>query len=151
MLAIFAATINALACTNLIVGKNASADGSVMISYSADSYGMFGYLYHSPAGKHDKGEMIDIYDWDDGTYHGQIAQVSQTYNVIGNMNEFQVSIGETTFGGREELVDKNGIIDYGSLIYITLQRSRTAREAIRIMTDLVQWQSWSCVGSSQDT
>ena len=92
--------------------------------------------------------MIDIYDWDDGTYHGQIAQVSQTYNVIGNMNEFQVSIGETTFGGREELVDKNGIIDYGSLIYITLQRSRTAREAIRIMTDLVQQYGYASSGES---
>ena len=149
LLAIFAAYINAMACTNLIVGKNASADGSVMISYSADSYGMFGYLYHSPAGTHEKGEMIDVYDWDDGTYHGQIAQVAQTYNVIGNMNEFQVSIGETTFGGREELVDRNGIIDYGSLIYIALQRSRTAREAIRIMTDLVQ--SWCCLGSSEDS
>ncbi|MBQ6745999.1 MAG: C69 family dipeptidase [Bacteroidaceae bacterium] len=148
LLAIFAATINAMACTNLIVGKNASADGSVMISYSADSYGMFGYLYHSPAGTHEKGEMIDIYDWDDDTYHGQIAQVAQTYNVIGNMNEFQVSIGETTFGGREELVDKNGIIDYGSLIYIALQRSRTAREAIRIMTDLVQQYGYASSGES---
>ena len=148
LLAAFAATINALACTNLIVGKNASADGSVMISYSADSYGMFGYLYHSPAATHEKGEMIDIYDWDSGTYHGQIAQVEQTYNVIGNMNEFQVSIGETTFGGREELVDKNGIIDYGSLIYIALQRSRTAREAIRVMTDLVQQYGYASSGES---
>ena len=148
MLAVMAATINALACTNLIVGKNASTDGSVMISYSADSYGMFGYLYHSPAGTHEKGELIDIYDWDDGTYHGQIAQVAQTYNVIGNMNEFQVSIGETTFGGREELVDRNGIIDYGSLIYITLQRSRTAREAIRVMTDLVQEYGYASSGES---
>ena len=125
-----------------------SADGSVMISYSADSYGMFGYLYHSPAGTHEKGEMIDIYDWDDGTYHGQIAQVAQTYNVVGNINEFQVSIGETTFGGREELVDKNGIIDYGSLIYIALQRSRTAREAIRVMTDLVQQYGYASSGES---
>ena len=148
LLAVMAATLNALACTNLIVGKNASADGSVMISYSADSYGMFGFLYHSPAGKHEKGEMIDIYDWDSGEYHGQIAQVAQTYNVVGNMNEFQVSIGETTFGGREELVDKNGIIDYGSLIYIALQRSRTAREAIRIMTDLVQEYGYASSGES---
>ena len=148
LLAVMAATLNALACTNLIVGKNASADGSVMISYSADSYGMFGFLYHSPAGKHEKGVMIDIYDWDSGEYHGQIAQVAQTYNVVGNMNEFQVSIGETTFGGREELVDKNGIIDYGSLIYIALQRSRTAREAIRIMTDLVQEYDYASSGES---
>ena len=148
LFAIVVANVNAFACTNLIVGKNASADGSVMISYSADSYGMFGYLYHSPAGTHEKGEMIDIYDWDDGTYHGQIAQVAQTYNVVGNINEFQVSIGETTFGGREELVDKNGIIDYGSLIYIALQRSRTAREAIRVMTDLVQQYGYASSGES---
>ena len=130
--------INALACTNFIVGKKASADGSVMCTYSADDYGMFLGLCHSPAGKHAKGEMLQIYDWDTKEYHGQIPQAAETYNVIGNINEYQVTIGETTFGGREEMVDTTGILDYGSLIYIALQRSKTAREAISVMTRLVE-------------
>ena len=106
---VLAAITEGLACTNLIVGKGASADGSVIVSYSADSYGMFGELYHYPAGIHEKGAMRDIYDWDSGKYLGQIKEARQTYNVVGNMNEFQVTIGETTFGGREELVDSTGI------------------------------------------
>lgn len=130
--------INALACTNFIVGKKASADGSVMCTYSADDYGMFLGLCHYPAGKHAKGEMLQIYDWDTKEYHGQIPQAAETYNVIGNINEYQVTIGETTFGGREEMVDMTGILDYGSLIYIALQRSKTAREAISVMTRLVE-------------
>mgnify|MGYP004453160393 FL=1 len=133
-----AGMINALACTNFIVGKKASADGSVMCTYSADDYGMFLGLCHYPAGKHAKGEMLQIYDWDTKEYHGQIPQAAETYNVIGNINEYQVTIGETTFGGREEMVDTTGIIDYGSLIYIALQRSKTAREAISVMTRLVE-------------
>ena len=138
VLFVVAAVANALACTNLIVGKNASADGSTIVSYSADSYGLFGELYHYSAGMHKKGTLIDIHEWDTGKYLGQIEQARQTYNVIGNMNEFQLTIGETTFGGRPELVDTTGIIDYGSLIYLGLQRSRTAREAIKVMTELVQ-------------
>lgn len=130
--------INALACTNFIVGKKASADGSLMCTYSADDYGMFLGLCHYPAGKHAKGEMLQIYDWDTKEYHGQIPQAAETYNVIGNINEYQVTIGETTFGGREEMVDTTGILDYGSLIYIALQRSKTAREAISVMTRLVE-------------
>ena len=130
--------INALACTNFIVGKKASADGSVMCTYSADDYGMFLGLCHYPAGKHAKGEMLQIYDWDTKEYHGQIPQAAETYNVIGNINEYQVTIGETTFGGREEMVDTTGILDYGSLIYIALQSSKTAREAISVMTRLVE-------------
>ena len=130
--------INALACTNFIVGKKASADGSVMCTYSADDYGMFLGLCHYPAGKHAKGEMLQIYDWDTKEYHGQIPQAAETYNVIGNINEYQVTIGETTFGGREEMGDTTGILDYGSLIYIALQRSKTAREAISVMTRLVE-------------
>lgn len=130
--------INALACTNFIVGKKASADGSVMCTYSADDYGMFLGLCHYPAGKHAKGEMLQIYDWDTKEYHGQIPQAAETYNLIGNINEYQVTIGETTFGGREEMVDTTGILDYGSLIYIALQRSKTAREAISVMTRLVE-------------
>ena len=120
VLFVVAAVANALACTNLIVGKNASADGSTIVSYSADSYGLFGELYHYPAGMHKKGTLIDIHEWDTGKYLGQIEQARQTYNVIGNMNEFQLTIGETTFGGRPELVDTTGIIDYGSLIYLGL-------------------------------
>ena len=125
--------VNGWACTNFIVGKKASADGSVMVSYSADSYGMFGWLYHYPAAKHPDGAVRDIYDWDSGKYLGQIKEAKQTYNVVGNMNEYQVTIGETTFGGRPELVDTTGIMDYGSLIYVALQRSRTAKEAIKVM------------------
>lgn len=124
------------ACTNFIVGKKASADGSVICSYNADDYGLFIGLCHYPAGKHEKGSVRKIYDWDTNVYHGQISEAEVTYNVIGNINEYQVSIGETTFGGREELVDTTGILDYGSLIYIALQRSKTAREAIKVMTTL---------------
>lgn len=124
------------ACTNFIVGKKASADGSVICSYNADDYGLFIGLCHYPAGKYEKGSVRKIYDWDTNVYHGQIPEAEVTYNVIGNINEYQVSIGETTFGGREELVDTTGILDYGSLIYIALQRSKTAREAIKVMTTL---------------
>lgn len=124
------------ACTNFIVGKKASADGSVICSYNADDYGLFIGLCHYPAGKHEKGSVRKIYDWDTNVYHGQIPEAEVTYNVIGNINEYQVSIGETTFGGREELVDTTGILDYGSLIYIALQRSKNAREAIKVMTTL---------------
>ena len=125
------------ACTNLIVGKAASTDGSVIISYNADSYGMYGTMYRHVGGRHEKGEMRKVYEWDTGKYLGEIPQAEETYNVVGQMNEHQVSIGETTFGGREELQDPQGIIDYGSLIYIALERSRSAREAIHVMTDLV--------------
>ena len=140
--------VNAWACTNLIVGKKASADGSVIVSYSADSYGMFGFLCHYPAAINESGVMRDIYEWDTGKYLGQIKEAKQTYNVIGNMNEFQVTIGETTFGGRPELVDSTGIMDYGSLIYVALQRSRTAKEAIKVMTDLVKEYGYYSSGES---
>ena len=133
-----ASAIESSACTNLIVGKKASVDGSVLVSYNADDYGMFGHLCHYPAGTHKKGEMRKIFDWDTGEYHGEIPEAPVTYNVIGNINEFQLSIAETTYGGREELVDTTGILDYGSLIYVTLQRAKTAREAISVMTSLVE-------------
>jgi len=133
-----ASAIESSACTNLIVGKKASVDGSVLVSYNADDYGMFGHLCHYPAGTHKKGEMRKIFDWDTGEYHGEIPEAPVTYNVIGNINEFQLSIGETTYGGREEMVDTTGILDYGSLIYVTLQRAKTAREAIAVMTSLVE-------------
>jgi hypothetical protein len=145
---LMAAVANTFACTNLIVGKNASADGSTIVSYSADSYGLFGELYHYPAATYPKGTMLKVYEWDTGKYLGEIEQARQTYNVVGNMNEYQVTIGETTFGGRPELADSTGIIDYGSLIYIGLQRSRTAREAIKIMTDLVQQYGYYSEGES---
>lgn len=146
--AIAASIVQPWACTNLIVGKNASTDGSTIVSYSADSYGLFGELYHYAAGVHAKGSMIDIHEWDTGKYLGQIPQAKQTYNVIGNINEFQLTIAETTFGGRPELVDSTGVIDYGSLIYLALQRSRTAREAIKVMTDLVQEHGYYSSGES---
>lgn len=127
-----------MACTNFIVGKKASADGSVFVTYNADSYGAFMPLYHYPAAKHQLGEMRKVYEWDTNKYLGEIAEAPETYNVIGNSNEWQVTIGETTFGGRHEMADSTGIIDYGSLIYITLQRAKTAREALQIMTSLVE-------------
>jgi len=108
-----------------------------LISYAADSYFLYGALYQFPAATHPAGSMLDIYEWDTGKYLGKIKQAEKTYSVIGNINEHQLAIGETTFGGREELVDSTGLIDYGSLIYITLQRAKTAREAIKTMTDLV--------------
>ena len=140
LLAVFACACvaDALACTNFIVGKKASVDGSVMCTYNADDYGMFQGLCHYPAGTHAKGEKLKIYDWDTKVYHGEIDQAPVTYNVIGNINEFQVTIAETTYGGREEMVDTTGVLDYGSLIYIALQRSKTACEAIKVMTSLVE-------------
>lgn len=137
-----------MACTNFIVGKAASTDGSVICTYNADDYGNLQGLCHFPAGKHQKGEMRKVYDWDNNKYHGEIAEAAETYNVIGNINEWQVTIGETTFGGREELVNPSGILDYGSLIYITLQRCKTAREAISIMTSLVEEYGYNSGGET---
>ncbi|UPS45597.1 C69 family dipeptidase [Prevotella sp. E15-22] len=146
--AMLLASAGAMACTNFIVGKKASYDGSVICSYSADSYGMFQGLAHYPAGKHPKGTMRQVYDWDTNKYGGEIPEAEETYNVIGNINEWQVTIGETTFGGREEMVDTTGIIDYGSLIYIALQRSKTAREAIDVMTSLVEKYGYNSEGET---
>lgn len=137
-----------MACTNFIVGKKASADGSVFISYSADSYGMSGFVAHFPAAVHAAGTMRDVYEWDSGRFLGRIPEAPVTYNVLGNINEHQVAIAETTFGGRPELVDTTGIIDYGSLIYIALQRSKTAREAIEVMTSLVAEYGYYSSGES---
>ena len=146
--AMLLASSGAFACSNLIVGKKASVDGSVMVSYNADDYGMFGHLCHYPAGTHPKGTMRQIYDWDSGVYHGEIEEAPVTYNVIGNINEYQLSIGETTYGGREEMVDSTGILDYGSLIYVTLQRAKTAREAISVMTSLVEKYGYNSEGET---
>ena len=147
-LAAFSCYSVSLACTNFIVGKQASKDGSVICSYSADDYGMFMGLCHYPAARHQKGEKRKVYDWDTNKFHGEILEAEQTYNVIGNINEWQVTIGETTFGGREEMVDTTGILDYGSLIYIALQRSKSAREAIAVMTSLVEQYGYNSEGES---
>lgn len=148
LLLLIASTYQVMACTNLLAGKLATVDGSTMITYAADSYNLFGSLYHYPARTYPEGTMLDIYEWDTGKYLGKIKQATQTWSVIGNMNEYQVSIAETTFGGREELIDTTGIIDYGSLMYIALQRSRTAREAIRVMTSLVEEYGYYSSGES---
>ena len=146
--AILFAVLAGNACTNFLVGKKASKDGSVFISYSADSYGMSGFVAHFPAAVHPEGAMRDVYDWDTGVFLGQIPEARVTYNVLGNINEYQVAIAETTFGGRPELVDTTGIIDYGSLMYIALQRSKSAREAIDVMTSLVQEYGYYSSGES---
>lgn len=136
------------ACTNFIVGKKASADGSVICTYNADDYGLFINLCHYPAGTHPKGTVRKIFNWDTNKYQGVIPEAPQTYNVIGNINEFQVSIAETTYGGREEMEDSAGILDYGSLIYLALQRSKTAREAIQVMTTLAQTYGYNSGGET---
>ena len=135
------------ACTNFLVGKNASVDGSTMISYAADSYGMYGFLLFFPAADYPEGAMRDVRDWDSGRDQGQIPQVAHTYSVVGNANEHQVTIGETTWGGREALWDTVGV-DYGSLIYIALERSKTAREAIEWMITLVNEYGYASEGES---
>ena len=140
--------MEAIACTGLLVGKKASVDGSVMISYAADSHTLYGELYRWPAAKWPKGSMLDIYEWDTNKFLGKIPQVEETYSVVGNMNEHQLAITESTFGGREELIDSTGIMDYGSLIYVTLQRCKTAREAIKTMTDLVKEYGYYSTGES---
>lgn len=133
-----ASIIRANACTNIIVGPKASRSGSVFISYNADSYGAYGIMQHFHAATHPKGSKRIVRDWETNKLLGEIDEAKETYNVVGNMNEHQLCITETTFGGLEQLVDTSGIIDYGSLIYITLQRARTAREAIKVMDQLVQ-------------
>lgn len=142
------AYVSANACTNFIVGKKASADGSVMVSYSADSYGAYMKMAHYAPGLHQKDEMRKIYDWDTNRYWGEIPEAHETYNVLGNINEHQVSIAETTFGGREEMADSTGIMDYGSLIYVALQRSKSAREAIKVMTTLAETYGYNSEGET---
>ncbi len=136
------------ACTNYLVTRGASVDGSTIITYAADSHSLFGELYFRPAAVYPAGTMMKIYEWDTGKFMGEIPQAQQTYSVVGNMNEFQVAIGETTYGGREELQDSTGLIDYGSLMYIALQRSKSAREAIKVMADLVERYGYYSSGES---
>merc|ERR1719443_1390526 len=138
-----------MGCTNFIVSKKASADNSVMFSYSADSGSLYGTLAHYPAADHPEGAKRQIYDWDGGFYIGEIPEARHNYNVIGNVNEHGLAIGETTFGGNETLMSAGqGLIDYGSLIWIGLQRCKTAREAIKTMTDLVAEYGYASEGES---
>lgn len=139
---------SAHACTNFIVTKGASADGSVLVSYAADSHALYGALYHSPAGRWKAGAMLPVYEWDTGRYLCDIPQAGQTYSTIGNMNEHSLIIAETTYGGRRELEDPTGRIDYGSLIYITLQRAKTAREAIALIAELANTYGYASSGES---
>lgn len=138
------------ACTNLIATRGATADGSNIVTYAADSHSLYGELYHQPAADHAPGSMRKVVEWDTGKPLGEIPEVAHTYNVVGNMNEHQLVIAESTWGGRKECADTTGnsIIDYGSLIYITLQRARTAREAIKIMDELVQKYGYASSGES---
>ncbi len=136
-------------CTNFLVTKGASTDGSTFISYAADSHVLYGELYHWPAATYPEGTMLDVYEWDTGKFLGQIKQAAETYNVVGNMNEYQVAIGETTYGGLHDLYHQpDAIMDYGSLIYIGLQRSKTAREAIKTMVELVEEYGYYSSGES---
>ncbi len=137
-----------LACTNFLISKGATTDGSTMITYAADSHVLYGELYFTPAADHLPGEMLDIYEWDTGTFLGEIRQIPHTYSVVGNMNEHQVSIGETTWGGRKELRDSSAIMDYGSLMYVTLQRAKTARQAVKNMGELVEEYGYYSSGES---
>ena len=136
------------ACTNFLITKGASKDGSVMITYSADSHVLYGELYYWPSKDWPKGTMVDVYEWDTGKFLGKIPQKEHTYSVVGNMNQHQLSIGETTYGGRPELADSTGIIDYGSLIYMTLQRAKNAREAIATFSQLVSEYGYASSGES---
>ncbi len=138
----------ASACTNFIVTRGASTDGSVMVTYAADSHALYGALYHTPGGKYKSGAMLPVYEWDTGRYLTDIPQVKETWSTIGNMNEHSLIIGETTYGGRPELEDSTGRMDYGSLIYITLQRARTAREAIGVIAELADTYGYASSGES---
>lgn len=139
---------NLLACTNFLVTPGASVNGTAMITYAADAHVLYGELYFRPAADYPPGTLLDVYEWDTNKFLGRIPQLSHTFSVVGNMNEHQVAIGETTYGGRRELRDSTGIIDYGSLMYITLQRARTAREAIKIMGELVAEHGYASSGES---
>ena len=147
ILALCSAWVAGMACTNFLVGKDASVDGSTMVSYAADSYALYGFLHHSPAADYAEGAVREVKDWDTGNPLCTIPQVAHTYNVVGNMNEHQLTIGETTWGGRPELETGDGI-DYGSLIYIALERCKTAREAIKCMTDLVAEYGYASSGET---
>ena len=136
------------ACTNFLVTRGASVKGSTMITYAADSHQLYGELYYWPAKDYPQGTLVDVIEWDTRKYMGKISQVAHTYSVVGNMNEHQLAIGETTYGGIETLLDTTAIVDYGSLIYLTLQRAKNAREAIKVMSDLVSEYGYASEGES---
>ena len=145
--ALIAGTATAFACTNFIVTKGASTDGSVMVTYAADSHQLYGALYKHNGGKQ-KAKMLAVNEWDTGRYLGLIEQIPTTYSTVGNMNEHSLIITETTYGGRHELFDEKGIMDYGSLIYIALQRAKTAREAIAVIAELANKYGYASSGES---
>ena len=145
--ALLAGTATAFACTNFIVTKGASTDGSVMVTYAADSHQLYGALYKHNGGKQ-KAKMLAVNEWDTGRYLGLIEQIPTTYSTVGNMNEHSLIITETTYGGRHELFDEKGIMDYGSLIYIALQRAKTAREAIAVIAELANKYGYASSGES---
>ncbi len=136
------------ACTNFLITKGASEDGSTMISYTADSHQFYGDIQYIPSGMHMKGTMRKIIEWDSGKYLGEIPEASLTYGVVGLMNEHQVAIGETTYGGRKECQEGKGVLDYGSLMFIALQRAKTAREAIKVIGDLAAEYGYVSSGES---
>ena len=148
LFSLFFITETSKACTNFLVTKGATRDGSTMISYSADSHVLYGELYYWPAMNYKPGTMVDVYEWDTGKFLGTIEQALTTYSVVGNMNQHQLAIGETTYGGREELHNPEGIIDYGSLIYMTLQRAKNAREAIHTIVTLTEKYGYCSSGES---
>ncbi len=148
ILAIMLSTLKSESCTNLLITKGASADGSTMVSYSADSHTRYGTLVYYPAATYPKGSMVKIYEWGKDRYLGEIPQVEKTYSVIGNMNEHQIIIGESTWGGLKSQLDPQGILDYGSLIYLALQRAKTAREAIEVITNLANEYGYASSGES---
>lgn len=139
---------NSFSCTNFLISRGASKDGSTFITYAADSHLLYGELYFRPAADYPEGSMVDIYEWDTGKFLGKIKQVRHTYSVVGNMNEHQVAIGETTYGGNPKLRDKTGIIDYGSLMYLSLQRAKSAREAIKVIAELLDEYGYYSSGES---
>jgi dipeptidase len=148
ILFLFFISENSFPCTNFLITKGATVDGSTMISYSADSHTLYGELYIRPAADYAAGALVDVYEWDTGEFLGKIPQVRHTWSVVGNMNEHQLAIGETTFTGRSELQDTTGIMDYGSLMYMTLQRAKTAREAIATMDQLLATHGYFSTGES---
>ncbi|MBN2347216.1 MAG: C69 family dipeptidase [Bacteroidales bacterium] len=148
LIILFSKSILIYPCTNFLISRGASTDSSTMITYAADSHVLYGELYFRPAQDYPENTLLDIYEWDTGKYLGKIKQARHTYSVVGNINEHQVAIGETTYGGKTELQDTTGIIDYGSLMYITLQRARTAREAIQVINDLLSEYGYYSSGES---
>lgn len=148
IISIFYLNQSVLGCTNFLITKGATTDGSTMITYAADAHVLYGELYFRPAKDYPEGSYFDIYEWDTGKFLGKIKQVRHTYSVVGNINEFQVAIGETTYGGRKELRDTTAQIDYGNLMYVTLQRAKTAREAIKIIGELVAEYGYNSEGES---